>query len=405
MAIVTRPLSASEIQKAKPSTKPYLLFDGKGLCLQVKPSGKKYWRFRYTRPSTGKATEISLGSYPELSLADARVEHQKYLSLLAKGIDPKDLEREAKTQVKMTEESRFSVVAKKWHDVKKEYVSEKHAAQIWSSLERDVFPALGNLSVTEIKAPTLITALKPVEVRGALETLSRLIQRINEIMMFAVNMGLIEANPLSCVGQVFKKPQTEHMPTIRPERMPELTRRIETTNLGLLTRYLIKWQLLTLTRPVEAAEAEWSEIDMDKKIWTIPKKRMKKRREHQIPLSPEALWILEQLKPLSQNSRFLFPSRIHLDRSMHRQTVNAALKRIGYKGELVSHGFRAIGSTAMNEAGFTPDIIEAALAHVESNKTRAAYNRSTYLEQRVELMAWWGKQISATLPAMYGVGI
>ncbi|MEC9671074.1 integrase arm-type DNA-binding domain-containing protein [Escherichia marmotae] len=196
------------------------------------------------------------GSYPELSLTDARIKHQKYLSLLAKGIDPKDLEREAKTQVKMTEESRFSVVAKKWHDVKKEYVSEKHAAQIWSSLERDVFPALGNLSVAEIKAPTLITALKPVEVRGALETLSRLIQRINEIMEFAVNLGLIEANPLSRVGQVFKKPQAEHMPTIRPERIPELTRRIETTNLGLLTRYLIKWQLLTLTRPVEAAEAE-----------------------------------------------------------------------------------------------------------------------------------------------------
>lgn len=248
----------------------------------------------------------------------------------------------------------------------------------------------------------VIAALKHIEVRGALETLTRLIQRVNEVMEFAINMGLLEANPLSRVGQVFKKPQVEHMPTIRPERLPELTRRIETTNLGLLTRYLIKWQLLTLTRPVEAAEAEWKEIDMEKKIWTIPKERMKKRREHQIPLSPEAFWILEQLKPLSQNSRFLFPSSIHLDRSMHRQTVNAALKRIGYKGELVSHGFRAIGNTAMNEAGFSPGIIEAALAHVESNKVRAAYNRSTYLEQRIELMAWWGKQISTTLPAMYG---
>lgn len=403
MAIVTRPLSASEVQKAKPSSKPYLLFDGKGLCLQIKPSGKKYWRFRYSRPSTGKPTEVSMGSYPEISLADARIEHQKYLSLLAKGIDPKELEREAKTQVKTAEESRFSTVAKKWHDVKREHVSEKHATQIWSSLERDVFPALGNIPVTEIKAPMLIAALKHIEVRGALETLTRLIQRVNEIMEFAINLGILEANPLSHVGRVFKKPQTEHMPTIRPERLPELTRAIETTNLGLLTRYLIKWQLLTLTRPVEAAQAKWEEIDIDKKVWTIPKERMKKRREHQIPLSQEALWILEQLKPLSQNSRFLFPSRIHLDRSMHSQTVNAALKRIGYKGQLVSHGFRAIGSTAMNEAGFSPDIIEAALAHVDSNKTRAAYNRSTYLEQRVELMAWWGKQVSATLPAMYGV--
>lgn len=154
MAIVTRPLSAAEIQKAKPAAKPYMLFDGRGLCLQIKPNGKKYWRYRYTRPATGKSTDISLGLYPDISLANARLEHQKYLALLAKGIDPKALEREAQQQVKIAEETRFGVVAKKWHNTKKGKVSEQHHAQIWSSLENNVplhikncqpgIPSIGN---------------------------------------------------------------------------------------------------------------------------------------------------------------------------------------------------------------------------------------------------------------------
>ncbi|WP_407586866.1 integrase arm-type DNA-binding domain-containing protein [Enterobacter mori] len=168
MAIVNRPLSASDIQKAKPSSKPYslYLFDGRGLYLQVTTKGRKIWHCRYNRPATGRATFVSQGSYPALSLAGARTEHQKYLSLLAKGIDPKELEREAQQQVKMVKESRLCVVAKKWHDSKKGSVSEKHHAQIWSTLERNVFPAIGDIPVTKLKAPVLIAALKPVESRG-----------------------------------------------------------------------------------------------------------------------------------------------------------------------------------------------------------------------------------------------
>lgn len=403
MAIVTRPLSVSEIQKAKPAVKSYMLFDGRGLCLLVKPNGKKYWRCRYIRPSTGKSTEVSLGLWPDVSLADARTEHKSYLSLLAKGIDPKALEQEAQQQRHFLQESRFCVVAEKWHKTKKGKVSEKHYAQIWSSLENNVLPAIGDVPVSELKAPVLIAALHPVERRGALETLRRTVQRVNEVMEYAINSGLIDVNPLARVNRVFEKPAGKNMPTIRPERLPELVQRIETTSLGQLTRYLIKWQLLTLVRPGEASGAMWCEIDRDKGLWIIPAQRMKKSREHRVPLTAEMLWILEQLEPLSQHSAFLFPGRLHRDRPMHSETVNKALRRMGYTGELVSHGFRAIGSTAMNEAGFLPDVIEAVLAHVDTNKTRAAYNRAAYMEQRTEVMTWWSQQVSATLPVMYGV--
>ena len=190
------------------------------------------------------------------------------------------------------------------------------------------------------------------------------------------------------------------MATIRPERLPELMQRFECTNLTLMTRLLMKWQLLTLVRPAEASGAMWCEIDMEKKLWTIPPERMKKRREHQVPLSPQAMTVLEQLKPLSGHSPLVFLGRVKRDQSMNSETVNKALRRMGYTGELVAHGLRALGSTALNEAGFMPDVIKAVLAHADTNQTRAAYNRSRYLMQRVDVMNWWGDKISnATMQA------
>ncbi|EIX6435559.1 tyrosine-type recombinase/integrase [Salmonella enterica] len=395
MAVLTRPLSASEVRKAKPAEKDYELFDGQGLTLFVRTSGKKIWRLRYKRPGSASRTTITLGYFPAMSLASARALHAEQLALLVKGIDPQKLEQQEAEREKMAVDGLFINVATKWFAVKKASgISAVHADDIWKSLERDVFPVLGQTPVTELKAHTLIAALEPVRVRGALETLRRLTQRINEILKFAINSGLLDANPASTIGEVFEKPKKQHMPTIRPERLPELMQRFENTNLSLMTRHLLKWQLLTLVRPGEAAGAKWCEIDTEKKLWTIPPERMKKRREHLVPLSPQALALLEQLKPLSRNSPFLFPGRVRRDQPMNSETVNKALHRMGLGGELVSHGFRALGSTTLNEAGFLPDVIEAVLAHADTNQTRAAYNRSTYLAQRVDVMAWWGQKIS-----------
>lgn len=221
----------------------------------------------------------------------------------------------------------------------------------------------------------------------------RLVQRINEIMIYAVNTGLIDANPASGVGMAFEKPKKQNMPTLRPEELPKLMRSLVMSNLSVSTRCLIEWQLLTLVRPSEASGAHWAEIDLEAKLWTIPAERMKAKREHIVPLSTQALDILEVMKPISAHREYVFPSRNDPKQPMNSQTANAALKRIGFGGKLVAHGLRSIASTAMNEAGLNPDVIESALAHSDKNEVRKAYNRSTYLVQRVELMNWWGEYV------------
>lgn len=246
----------------------------------------------------------------------------------------------------------------------------------------------------EIKARKLVEALEPIKARGALETVRRLIQRINEIMIYAVNTGLIDANPSSGIGMAFEKPKKQNMPTLRPEELPKLMRSLSISNLSIPTRCLIGWQLLTLVRPSEASGTRWVEIDLDAKLWTIPAERMKAKREHVVPLSAQAVEVLNIMKPMSAHREHVFPSRNAPKQPMNSQTANAALKRIGYGGKLVAHGLRSIARTAMNEYGFKADVIEAALAHSDKNEVRRAYNRTTYLTQRKELMSWWGTFVS-----------
>lgn len=391
MARTTRPLTNTEVQRAKAGDKEQTLHDGEGLFLIIKTTGKKLWRFRYQRPVSKKRTMVGLGSFPALSLADARAVRADYLSLLAKGIDPQIQAEAAEEQQQIALESIFSTVAANWFELKSKSVTFDYAKDIWRSLERDVLPSIGGMPIQQIKARTLVESLEPIKARGALETVRRLVQRINEIMMYAVNIGLIDANPASGIGMAFEKPKKQNMPTLRPEELPKLMRSLVMSNLSVSTRCLIEWQLLTLVRPSEASGAHWTEIDLDTKLWTIPAERMKAKRVHIVPLSSQALDILEVMKPISAHREHVFPSRNDPKKPMNSQTANAALKRIGYGGKLVAHGLRSIASTALNEAGLNPDVIEAALAHSDKNEVRRAYNRSTYLEQRIDLMKWWGQ--------------
>ncbi|MBN6043187.1 tyrosine-type recombinase/integrase [Citrobacter sp. ku-bf4] len=390
MARITRPLTNNEILKAKPREKDFTLHDGDGLFLLVKTTGKKLWRFRYQRPVSGSRTNLSLGSYPALTLAAARQIRDQHLATLALGIDPQQQQEQASEQRQIELDSIFSTVAANWFKMKSKIVTEDYAKDIWRSLDKDVFPTIGAIPVQEIKARTIVDALEPIKARGALETVRRLVQRINEIMIYAVNTGLIDSNPASGVGMAFEKPKKQNMPTLRPEELPKLMRSLVMSNLSVSTRCLIEWQLLTLVRPAEASGARWAEIDLDANLWTIPAERMKAKREHIVPLSTQALDILEVMKPVSAHREHVFPSRNNPKQSMNSQTANAALKRMGYGGKLVAHGLRSIASTAMNEAGHNADVIEAALAHSEKNEVRRAYNRSIYLIQRQSLMQWWG---------------
>ncbi|HDV8222985.1 integrase domain-containing protein [Enterobacter cloacae complex sp. P24RS] len=393
MARTTRPLTNTEVLRAKAVEKDLTLHDGDGLFLIVKTSGKKLWRFRYQRPATKQRTMMGLGAFPALSLADARGLRADYLALLANGIDPQIQAEVAEEEQQIALDSIFSTVAANWFQLKSKSVTPDYAKDIWRSLEKDVFPSIGEIPVQQIKARTLVEALEPIKARGALETVRRLVQRINEIMIYAVNTGLIDANPASGVGMAFEKPKKQNMPTLRPEELPKLMRSLVMSNLSVSTRCLIEWQLLTLVRPSEASGAHWAEIDLEAKLWTIPAERMKAKREHIVPLSTQALDILEVMKPISAHREYVFPSRNDPKQPMNSQTANAALKRIGFGGKLVAHGLRSIASTAMNEAGLNPDVIESALAHSDKNEVRKAYNRSTYLVQRVELMNWWGEYV------------
>lgn len=393
MARTTRPLTNTEVLRSKAIDRDLTLHDGDGLFMVVKTTGKKLWRFRYQRPVTKQRTMMGLGAFPALSLADARRIRAEYLSLLANGIDPQMQAEQLTEQQQLALDSIFSTVAANWFALKQASVTADYAKDIWRSLERDVFPAIGGMPVQEIRARKLVEALEPIKARGALETVRRLVQRINEIMIYAVNTGLIDANPASGVGMAFEKPKKQNMPTIRPEELPKLMRSLMMSNLSIPTRCLIEWQLLTLVRPSEASGTQWAEIDFDAKLWTIPAERMKAKRAHIVPLSPQSIDILKIMKPISFHRQHVFPSRNRPNSPLNSQTANAALKRIGFTGKLVAHGLRAIASTALNEAGFNSDVIEAALAHSDRNEVRKAYNRAIYLDQRIEMLNWWGNEI------------
>ncbi|PHI29758.1 integrase domain-containing protein [Budvicia aquatica] len=395
MAKQTRPLSDTEIKAAKPQESDYTLHDGDGLQLLIKATGSKIWQFRYYRPINKKRAKLTFGSYPSITLQDARKLRAEARSLIAKNIDPQDHQREQLQQTQEARANTFQVVAGMWWEVKKASVTEDYANDIWRSLEKDVFPMIGNLAIADIKARTLVQAIEPVQARGALETVRRLCQRINEVMIYAMNVGLIDAAPSVNISKAFEKPQKKHMPSIRPEQLPELMQTMRLASIELPTRSLFMWQLFTLTRPAEASGTRWDEIDLDARLWRIPAGRMKMNREHIIPLSEQALNILERMKPFSGHREYVFTSRIKPTQPMNSQTVNAALKRAGFGGVLVSHGLRSIGSTALNEEGFDSDVIEAALAHVDKNEVRRAYNRSDYLEKRKPMMQWWADFISA----------
>lgn len=386
-------LSDRQLKSIKAKDKDYVLSDGEGLQLRVRSNGSTLWNFNYRDPVTKNRINMGLGTYPELSLANARKKVIEARELLAQGIDPK-VQRKADNEAKRAQnEHTLENVATAWFELKKHSVTTAYAEDIWRSLTLHVFPSLKNTPLTDITAPMIIKLLRPIEAKGSLETVKRLSQRLNEIMAYGVNSGLIFANPLSGIRAVFKKPQKANMPALPPEELPDLMVAIANASIKRITRCLIEWQLHTMTRPAEAAGTAWTEIDFEKRIWTIPKERMKKRRAHPIPLSDQALALLETLKPYSGHREHVFPADRNPRTHANSQTANMALKRMGFQDRLVSHGLRSMASTILNEHGWDPELIEVALAHVDKDEVRSAYNRADYIERRRPMMTWWSDYI------------
>ncbi|MCL1093668.1 integrase domain-containing protein [Shewanella kaireitica] len=393
MANTTKQLTATQVANAKPKDKEYNLADGRGLMLRVKPSGSKFWLLNYTRPVTKKRTNLGLGTYPDVPLAEARKRRDAARELLAKDIDPQYHLQQQEETVRTDAANTLKATTDCWFEIKKQKVSTNHSRKLYRRLELYLFPALGEMPISALTAPQVIQVLKPLEAKGHVETCRRVISWLNEVMTFAVNTGVIHSNPLVGIAAAFGVPKKRQMPTIKPSELPEFMQDLSYASIKVTTRCLIELQLHTMTRPAEAAMAKWTEIDFDKQLWVIPAERMKMKREHIIPLTPQVISLLNRMRKISGDLEYIFPADRNPRRHTNTETANMAIKRMGYKDRLVAHGLRALASTTLNEQGFDAELIEVSLAHVDKNTVRAAYNRADYVERRRELMCWWSGHI------------
>jgi len=393
MAKLTKPLTNTEVKQSSPKDKEYNLSDGHGLALRIKPNGSKLWIMNYQRPVTKKRANLSLGQYPSISLADARKLRTEAKELLAKNIDPKEYKDDKQREKLLAAGHTLESVSKDWFAIKKTTITEKTANSLWRKFENHLFPKLGHRPIDKILAPEAIEALKPLAANGNLETTSKIIGHLNNVMIHAVNTGILHHNPLSGIRSAFQTPKVTNMATIRPSELGQLMKDISYASIRLVTRCLIEWQLHTMTRPSESAKAEWGEIDFENKLWVIPAERMKMGLEHKIPLTAQTIEILGRLKPLSGHKIHLFPSYNNNNTHCSVESANKALSRMGYKNRLVAHGLRSLASTTLNELGHDPDVIEAALSHVDKNTVRRAYNRTDYIARRGVMMQWWSNHI------------
>lgn len=387
MARRTTPLTDTEIKKAKPKEKEYSLCDGYGLLLRIKPNGSKLWLFNYIRPILGTRTNLGLGTYPIVSLAEARMLRDDCRKLLAQQIDPKKHREELERKQLMDTQSSFEKVAELWKEKKSSEVEEKTINKYWRNLELHLFPLIGRYSIKEIKPSLVVQMLKKVEENGSPDMVHRLCGHLNEILNFAVNSGLIESNTCLKISSTFKSVRQRNNPRVSIEEIPTLIKSIHSAKIEK------KIQLLTMVRPNEASNASWSEFDFDKKEWNIPAERMKVRFLHTVPLSSQVMALIEQLRPMTGHNKYLFTHRSDLKKAMSSSTVNMALKRMGYKDKQTAHGLRGLARTFLAEQGVQHEHAEACLAHKTGSQVSLAYNHANYLEKRRDIMQMWGDYI------------
>lgn len=375
--------------KLRSLTKPGKHADGGGLYLEVTPAGGKYWRLKYRYG--GKEKRLAFGVYPGVGLKDARELAAKARQVLKDGGDPGELRRSEKAKEVHEAANTLEAVARDWLAHQGTRWGAVTTRRILASLEADIFKPLGSRPLVSIKPGEIKTAVKKIEERGAGEQAGRVLQRVKSVYRWAVVHERIETNPmLDLVPSEVLKPRTvQHRPAMTDKELPEFLPKLDAYEGDPTTLHGLRLLILTATRPGETRGARWAEFDLDAALWTIPPERMKMKIEHRVPLSTQALEVLRTMHTLSGGGALVFPSPFYPSKSLSENTFNSALARMGYKATATAHGFRALFSTVANECGWNPDVIERQLAHVEQNEVRAAYHRSTYLQDRDRLMQWW----------------
>ncbi|EPK9686726.1 tyrosine-type recombinase/integrase [Klebsiella pneumoniae] len=393
-------LTDIKVRTAKPTDKQYKLTDGNGMHLLVHPNGSRYWRLQYR--FGGKQKMLALGVYPEVSLADARARRDEARKLLANGIDPGDKKKNDK--VEQEDARTFEQLAIEWHATNKKW-SEEHSRRVLKSLEDNLFPTIGKRNIADLKTRDLLAPIKAVELSGRLEVASRLQQRTTAIMRYAVQSGLLDYNPAQEMVGAVASSNRQHRPALELKRITELLQRIDNYTGRPLTRLAVELTLLVFIRSSELRFARWSEIDFETSMWTIPAEReaiegvkhsqrgSKMRTPHLVPLSRQALAILKQVHKLSGDRDFVFIGDHDHRKPMSENTVNKALRVMGYdtKVEVCGHGFRTMACSSLIESGlWSRDAVERQMSHMERNSVRAAYiHKAEHLDERRLMLQWW----------------
>jgi integrase len=382
------PLSDPAVRNAKPADKPYKLTDGDGLYLLVKNAGK-YWRYDYRY--VGKRKTLAFGVYPVITLAEARERRTQARKLLANGSDPGVIKQAKKREEKELSANTFEAVAREWHQKQSVKWVPKNTARTLSLLSRSIFPAIGNAPIAQVTAGSLLSAIQKIESRGNIETAHRAMQICGQIFRYAIATGRAQAD-LSVVlkGALTPVKETHHASITDPKKIRDLLLALDGYDGSFVTKTALKLAPLLFVRPGELRHAEWSEINFDAAEWRIAAGKMKMKAVHLVPLSTQAIAILRELEPHTGDGRYVFPGVRSYARPMSENTVNAALRRLGYeKNEMTGHGFRSMASTILHEQGWPHEAIERQLAHAERNKVSAAYNYAEHLPKRREMMQAW----------------
>ena len=398
-------LNDKQIKALAPTDKDQWFTDEKGLRLLVRPNGSKYWRLKYR--FEGKQKTLAIGVYGEVSLKQAREQVHAARMQIKAGTDPSAVKKADKYK-NSTVGNAFSDVALMWWEVESPRWKPAHAARVWQRLKDNAFPLIGATPIEKVAPQTVILIIQTVEKRGSMDVAKRLLQDIGRIYTHAIVRGLASTNPTVGLNQVTTKVKVKHRPSLPPKLLGNFLRDLEnySSKGRMLTRLAMKLLVLTFVRPGELRKAEWDEFDIENAIWNIPPEKMKMGRAHVVPLSSQALAVLAALKPITGHRSYLFPSERGQGQPMSDNTLRKSLQVMGYhrdstdpeRPHCVPHGFRATASSSFYESGFRGDVIEAQLAHVDKNQVKAAYTHHTqYIDDRVELMQWWGDHCDATM--------
>jgi len=387
--IATR-LTDKAVMNAKPDSKPRKLFDGDGLFLLVKPDGGKYWRLKFR--FGGKEKLLALGIYPKLSLAAARIEAGKARKLLTNGIDPAAERRAIKEAVEAESQvmrNTFERVALEWYEFKRPNWADATVRKAEEALRIDLIPAIGSRPIADLTSPEVVKALQAVEKRSP-HMADKARQYCGSIVRYAIRTGKRADGRFLDLRDVLKPLNEARPATLEAQDLPAFLKALENYEGALQTRIAVKLLMLTFVRPSELTGATWKEFDLTAAEWRIPAERMKMSQPHIVPLSSQAVRLLHELQAITSASAYLFPNR-HASKSrpMTRDTLSKALRSLGYQGRVTPHRFRTMASTLLNEMGFHSDWIERQLAHKETNKIRAAYNRAQYMTERRNMMQHW----------------